>query len=442
MFNLNYKDIRLSVDNINSYLPALVNKIRKGYKNEIIFELYKKEEKKNLIISLNPSLVSLHISYHSIIFRSDADKLILKLRKIFERKILERVSQQENERLVRLDFYNTSFYIRLIVFPKTPAIGIYDNDNIVFKKGCLDYTLKDDGIKNIRENFNDPVELSSKYYELLKDYILKDYKENRIKKINTALNNLRSTIKKIKGSLEERVDFKNWADILATFYQNDERKGLKQIETYDFYGKEVIIKLNPSLSVKEHINFYYEKAKKNKKATELNKNRILYLENKIKSLEETKNLIESVGIKEVLKEMTNKNKNDIKSIAKINKRFLVYKDENDNVYVVGRNDEENSHLFKIGKPNTYWFHARDYPGSHVLLMSRDKKIENNIVLNGAKLALFYSKAKKFGEGYVMCTLCKYLKRSKGLKKGEVNVLRYKSIYIKLDDFIENKLTKI
>jgi len=447
--NLNHKDISLAVNDINSFLPALVNKIKKGYNNEIIFELYKKDNKKNLIISLNPGLVSLHMSYHPIIYRSEADKIILKLRKIFERKIIERIVQYQNERIVNIFFLNISYYLKFIIFTKTPSLGVYENDKLIFSTANMEHNFNTDNSSiEVKQNYFSSYEISSDYYKKISYLILKEYKQEKIKKINFYLNNYRKTYDKIKSEILNVKDYyKNWADILASYYPNDNRKGLSELKTFDFYGNEIIIKLNPSYSVKDHITIFYNKAKKIAKSINFNQNRIEKLKEKINKLEDEKRIIESYELKDIIKEIKKTESKDGILIKKISnsRRFITYKDNEGNIYIIGRNEDENHHILRIGKKDYLWFHARDYPGSHLLLINNSKKIDNNMISIAGKLAIFYSKCRKFNEGYVIYTRCKYLRRSKGMKKGEVNVLKYKSLFFRIDgfaDFIETNLTKI
>ena len=61
--------------------------------------------------------------------------------------------------------------------------------------------------------------------------------------------------------------------------------------------------------------------------------------------------------------------------------------------LVGRNNRQNDELtFKIARPNHWWFHAQNIPGSHVVVLA-EGSIPEKTILESASLAAYYSKAK-------------------------------------------------
>jgi len=62
-------------------------------------------------------------------------------------------------------------------------------------------------------------------------------------------------------------------------------------------------------------------------------------------------------------------------------------------YLVGRNQVENVEALRLANKEDLWFHARGIPGGHVILRAGEKKITQEMILQGAKLAAFYSKGR-------------------------------------------------
>ena len=58
----------------------------------------------------------------------------------------------------------------------------------------------------------------------------------------------------------------------------------------------------------------------------------------------------------------------------------------------GRSALQNELLLKNAQPDDIWLHARDIPGSHVLVSTGGKKVPEETLLLAAKIAAFYSKA--------------------------------------------------
>ncbi|HEY5599335.1 MAG TPA: NFACT RNA binding domain-containing protein, partial [Candidatus Manganitrophaceae bacterium] len=104
------------------------------------------------------------------------------------------------------------------------------------------------------------------------------------------------------------------------------------------------------------------------------------------------------------------------------------------VLIVGRNDRENEEItFKIARGNDLWFHARGFPGSHLIVrMERRREIPYQTLLDAATLALHFSGARKTGKGDVLYTFQKYLQRPRGGRPGAVISSQDKNIYIELE----------
>lgn len=89
---------------------------------------------------------------------------------------------------------------------------------------------------------------------------------------------------------------------------------------------------------------------------------------------------------------------------------------------VARNDDKNELLtFTYARKDDYWFHARGYPGSHVVLRVDNPK-ENppkNVLETAARLAAFFSKAKTSSMVPVIMTRKKYVRKMKHGKPGQV-----------------------
>jgi len=102
--------------------------------------------------------------------------------------------------------------------------------------------------------------------------------------------------------------------------------------------------------------------------------------------------------------------------------------------LVGRNVRENDALLRRHvRGNDTWLHTRDYPGGYVFIRSiPGQSIPLDTLLDGANLALQYSKAKGSAQGDVFYTQVKYLKRVKNAKPGLVIPTQEKNLHVKLD----------
>jgi predicted ribosome quality control (RQC) complex YloA/Tae2 family protein len=101
---------------------------------------------------------------------------------------------------------------------------------------------------------------------------------------------------------------------------------------------------------------------------------------------------------------------------------------------VGRNARENDELtFGLAKSDDLWLHARDTPGSHVVVrIEKGKEPPPETVKDAATLALLYSDLKKSGKGEVIYTRRKWVKKAKGQAVGAVLVTQEQSLHVTLD----------
>ncbi len=99
--------------------------------------------------------------------------------------------------------------------------------------------------------------------------------------------------------------------------------------------------------------------------------------------------------------------------------------------LVGRGAKDNDHLsFRVAKAQDLWLHAADYPGSHVIVRNPNRKeIPPKTLLEAARLAAFYSQAKKQPKAAVNYTQQKYVSKIKGGAPGLVRLSTYKTIMV-------------
>jgi predicted ribosome quality control (RQC) complex YloA/Tae2 family protein len=100
--------------------------------------------------------------------------------------------------------------------------------------------------------------------------------------------------------------------------------------------------------------------------------------------------------------------------------------------LVGRNKRENLELtLKIARGNDLWLHLKGRPGSHVVILLRDRKSASlETLLDAAFLCIFYSGGKDWGKADVDYTFRKFVKRIKD--SDEVSYTQNKTLSVTLD----------
>ena len=306
-----------------------------------------------------------------------------------------------------------------------------------------------------KENKNLESENGRKYFETLNDglnayfkttitsNVISEKKKNLLKYVDSQIKKFKKIEKNIKVDLKKNENFekyKNIGDILAA-NMHQIKYGMKKITVFDFYNnEEITINLDPLLSPNDNLNFYYNKYNKGKRTILALDSRFLDIQNEIRYFEEIKMFIEKetdfIGIEEIENELNLSNSgNKIKNKIKLNKpkkRELLSFDYKGFQIFVGRNNKENEEIsFSKGQPNDIWMHAKDIPGSHVLILRNNQKVPDDVLLHAATLACDYSKAKKGDKVTVDYCERKFVKKIKNSKLGNVIYTNFHSLLIEV-----------
>jgi predicted ribosome quality control (RQC) complex YloA/Tae2 family protein len=99
--------------------------------------------------------------------------------------------------------------------------------------------------------------------------------------------------------------------------------------------------------------------------------------------------------------------------------------------LVGKTAKDNDNLtFRLARPHDFWFHAADYPGSHVVARNPGRgDIPRRTIVEAAQLAAQYSQAKDAGKVDVRFTQRKFLSKPKGAAPGLVRLSQYKTLTV-------------
>ena len=264
-------------------------------------------------------------------------------------------------------------------------------------------------IKSVTEDIDKFIKRQIKHYDL------------KLSKLNQSL---------IDG--ENLLDDKENGELLYT-YSDLNKKGLSEINVFDYNGQSKIIKLDPKYSIKENANKYFNIYAKKRKGKAYIEEQIQIAKNELDYFKALKEQVDIAAYNDALEirdelikygYLRNKTKKN-KKIKKINLYQIKYKEY---LITFGKNNLQNDYLsFDYGKPNNIWFHAKNYHGSH-LLINTDSPDEEALRLC-ATLAAYFSKGRYSSSVPVDYCLLKDVKKIKGKKPGFVSIKNYKTIYI-------------
>ena len=99
--------------------------------------------------------------------------------------------------------------------------------------------------------------------------------------------------------------------------------------------------------------------------------------------------------------------------------------------LVGKNNTENDLLTtKIAEKRDVWFHTKNIPGSHVIVITEGKPLDDETILFAATLAATFSKAADSDKVAVDFTEVKNVKKPNGAKPGMVIYLTNKTVFVR------------
>lgn len=108
-----------------------------------------------------------------------------------------------------------------------------------------------------------------------------------------------------------------------------------------------------------------------------------------------------------------------------------YKSSDGLEILVGRTDRDNDNLtMRVARSSDLWFHAADYPGSHVVLRNPQKRaVPPTSIREAAELAAKFSQAKNSAKVAVNYCEKKFVTKPKGLAPGQVRLSSFKTILV-------------
>ena len=99
---------------------------------------------------------------------------------------------------------------------------------------------------------------------------------------------------------------------------------------------------------------------------------------------------------------------------------------------VGRNSLQNDRLTQAAGANETWLHAKELPGSHVIIRA-EGEIPLKTMQQAALLAAWFSKGKNSSTVPVDYTLRKYVKKPSGAAPGKVIYTHQKTVYVTAEE---------
>ena len=263
-----------------------------------------------------------------------------------------------------------------------------------------------------------------------------------IRRVENELDKNRKKLGKQEEELlatENAEEFRQKGELLTTFLHqvpNDQ----DQVELDNYYtGEKIIIALDKALTPNQNAQRYFKRYQKLKEAVkhltsliEETRATILYLESVETALAQA-SLTEIAEIREELIQTGFIRRRQREKIQKRQKPEKYLATDGQTIILVGRNNLQNDELtFKLAKKDELWFHAKDIPGSHVVITG-NLQPSDEVKTDAAELAAYFSKARLSNLVQVDMIEVRKLNKPTGGKPGFVTYTGQKTLRVTPDE---------
>ncbi|HGH4037797.1 fibronectin-binding protein EfbA [Enterococcus sp. C76] len=281
--------------------------------------------------------------------------------------------------------------------------------------------------------------LDSYYHEKAEKDRAKQQGGELIRKIENELKRNKNKLKKREQTLKESENAENYrrdGELLTTFLTQVPR-GVKEVVLPNYYeeNRPIKIALDPALTPNQNAQKYFHRYQKLKNAVKLIGEQIQEAKDEIQYLESVLSQLEIAGpmdIEAIKEELTAegylKKKTQKKQKKKKPSQPDQYFSSDGTLILVGKNNLQNDQLtMKTAKKTDYWLHAKNIPGSHVIIKSDQPSDET--ITEAAELAAYFSKYRYSAQVPVDLVQVKHIRKPNGAKPGYVIYENQKTVIV-------------
>ena len=262
-----------------------------------------------------------------------------------------------------------------------------------------------------------------------------------IRRVENELQKNRHKLQKQEKELlatDNAEEFRQKGELLTTFLHqvpNDQDQVI--LDNY-YTNQPITIALDKALTPNQNAQRYFKRYQKLKEAVkyltdliEETKATILYLES-VETVLNQAGLEEIAEIREELIQTGFIRRRQREKIQKRKKPEQYLASDGKTIIYVGRNNLQNEELtFKMARKEELWFHAKDIPGSHVVI-SGNLDPSDEVKTDAAELAAYFSKGRLSNLVQVDMIEVKKLNKPTGGKPGFVTYTGQKTLRVTPD----------
>lgn len=262
-----------------------------------------------------------------------------------------------------------------------------------------------------------------------------------IRRVENELQKNRHKLKKQEKELlatDNAEEFRQKGELLTTFLHQVPNDQDQVIMDNYYTNQPITIALDKALTPNQNAQRYFKRYQKLKEAVkyltdliEETKATILYLES-VETVLNQAGLEEIAEIREELIQTGFIRRRQREKIQKRKKPEQYLASDGKTIIYVGRNNLQNEELtFKMARKEELWFHAKDIPGSHVVI-SGNLDPSDEVKTDAAELAAYFSQGRLSNLVQVDMIEVKKLNKPTGGKPGFVTYTGQKTLRVTPD----------
>lgn len=298
------------------------------------------------------------------------------------------------------------------------------------------------------ESYSSLSEMLDIYY---KDRAVRERVRNQTNDLSRHLNSLlqknEKKLAKLVDELEQtkQMDEMNLYGELITSNMYQLKQGMDEFITKNYYNEETVtIPLNPRKSPAENAQYYYKQYNRLKTRKAHATEQIKATQDEIAYIETIQMQLDHISVDdiddirtELAEQNLIKKKHKTKQSKKQQSSIDYYLSRDGQEIVVGRNNLQNEYItHKLGRNNYLWFHTKDIPGSHVVIL--DSNPTDGTVEDAAMLAGYFSRAQGSSKIPVDYTEIKHVHKPSGAKPGFVTYTDQRTVMVTPEeDYVEH-----
>jgi predicted ribosome quality control (RQC) complex YloA/Tae2 family protein len=418
-----------------------------------------------LLLDLTPAKTRLHLITDKRTAPRTPPAWVMKCRREIEGRILQGISKDENERVIRLVFGDRVLLAEL--FGRRGRLLLLDQeDRVLFAligraaTGKPYRPGKSPRARAAASRFPapDPQELVTN--RAVEAHYLESESQDRRKELVRLVAKEKKRLERLLGKMQDDLDKTSGARSLSRQGEalkvnlRKVKKGQKRVslpDPYDPGGEPITVDLDPALDAKENMKRLFARGKRLAAARPKIEERVMQSQKELEAVIDLSARIEKAASYEELTGLEEQLINagiarpQKKATRKPKRRlpYKVYRSAKGLRILVGRSGRDNNELtFKVAKGSDLWLHARDTAGAHVVVpLMKKQEVDEQTLLDAATLAADSSGQKKDDKVEVTYTQAKNVHPIKGAPPGLVSVAKGRTILVRMEPKRLSRLKK-